>query len=128
MVNTQTLPDVYPIVEPLLGLAYDKINCWALVRKLIQEGLGIDLDAHPEQAQSLVAEVWYTGDPRPVDTVMQPWDLVVIATGGVVSDSVGLALNTQDFVHTSLRIGVCVERLQRWRHRVLQLGRLRSLL
>lgn len=122
------LPALDALVAPLLGAPYAQWNCWALCRHLIQEGLGIDLDGNPEQAQSLVAEVWYQGDRRPVETVVQPWDLVVIASDGVVSDSVGLAVDTQVFVHTHLALGVCLERLPRWHRKVLQLGRLRSLL
>lgn len=127
MPSVETLPDLAPLVTPLLGAPYSDWNCWDLVRHLLLTGLGIDLDAQPEQAQSMLWEVWWHQDGVALQDVLQPWDFVILAPKGLVSESVGLAVDASTFVHTNPQTGVALAHFTRWRKRIIQLARLRSL-
>ncbi|HEX6827132.1 MAG TPA: hypothetical protein VF077_12515 [Nitrospiraceae bacterium] len=127
MPSVAALPDLAPLVAPLLGASYEEWDCWALTRHLLLTGLAIDLETEPEHAQGMLWEVWWHEDPVPVQAVMQPWDLVILAPGGLVSESVGLAVDTSTFVHTNPQTGVALAHVTRWRKRILQLAKLRSL-
>jgi hypothetical protein len=127
MADTSRFPNLRALVDPLLGASYESWNCWHLCRHLLHEGFGLNLDADPEQAQSLIAEIWYRGDTRNPLTLLQPWDCFILAAQSPVSDSVGLVVDPQYFVHTAPQTGVCLERTRRWRPKLLQLARLRSL-
>lgn len=125
--TTTTLPELAPLVAPLLGAPYEEWNCWDLCRHLLVLGLGLDLNAEPEQAQNLLWEVWWHTDADDLYEVIQPWDFVILAPGGLVSESVGLAVDASTFVHTNPQTGVALAHVTRWRKRIIQLARLRSL-
>ena len=64
--------------------------CWGLVLHLFKEGFGFDLATDTTSAAERFAEVWYRGDTRDPWEVLQPWDVLVLATRGPLSDHVGL--------------------------------------
>jgi cell wall-associated NlpC family hydrolase len=75
-------------------------------------------------------EVWFRGDRADPLTMVQPWDLVILANDEAlpVSDHVGIALDQQRFVHARpAETGVALGRLRTWKSRLLQLARLREL-
>lgn len=126
-----TIPDIGTLVEPLLGAAYDQYDCWDLVRHLYREGFALDLVRDAERAATAFQELWYRGDATDVLTLMQPWDLLVIAnqTTLPISDHVGIALDAQRFVHARRsESGVAIARIRTWHARLLQVARLRELL
>lgn len=125
------LPNIIELVEPLLGTPYAEANCWQLVRLLIREGFGLDLAAQTEEAAREVVELWYRGDDADPLTLLQPWDLLIIANHDAlpVSDHVGLVVDEERFVHARNSVtGVSLERIRRWKPRLLQVARLRRLL
>lgn len=125
------LPNLDAIVQPLLGTPYADANCWNLVRLLIREGFGLDLAAQTEEAAREVVELWYRGDAADPLTLLQPWDLLIIANQDAlpVSDHVGLVVDEERFVHArNVSTGVAMERIRRYRSRLLQVARLRRLL
>jgi hypothetical protein len=126
----RTLPDLRALVDPLLGAPYAQYTCWHLVRHLVRAGWGWDMAAEPERAASAFRELWYRGDPADPLSLVTPWDIVICS--GLphlpVSTHVGLALDAQAFVHARDQgVGVVIEPLRRWRPKLLQLARLRSL-
>lgn len=127
MPEVSAVPDLTAIITPILGEPYAQWDCFRLVRHLIYEGFGMDLDEDPQQAVKAIVEVWYRGDARDPLTLLQPWDCWILATKGLYSDHVGIVVDTQHFVHTRRRTGVCVEPLLRWKSKLLQLARLRML-
>ena len=122
------LPDLAAIVDPLLGRPYAEYDCWRLVRHLFEAGWGIALDDDPALAIQQVEEIWCIGDDADPLTLVHPWDVLVFRTRGMASSHVGIMVNEAQFVHTRQRNGVCLEWLQRWRPRLLQLARLRRLM
>src|SRR4030095_7066940 len=122
---TRVVPDIYPVIEPLLGLPYAEFQlryvsegqdaCWGRVHYLLREGLGLDLDKEPVQACEQIAEIWGPGDPRDPLTLVQPWDGYILAVKHPWSDHVGLVVDTRTFVHVRAGTGVVLEPLQRWR-------------
>ena len=131
MTDRITIPDIAPLVEPLLGRPYDELRCRPLVAHLYQQGFGLDLDAPGGDVNQLFQEVWYQGDPGDPLTVMQSWDLVIIAPTEAlpISTHVGVAVDAQSFVHARKSAnGVAVARLRTWKSHLLQLARLRELL
>lgn len=127
MVDASTIPDLRALVTPLLGAPYAQWPCYALGRHLFQAGWGVTLDEDPQRAARAIVEVWYRGDARDPLPLVQPWDFYILARHGVLSDHVGLVVDTQYFVHTRRRTGVCLELLRRWEPKLLQLARLRIL-
>lgn len=128
---TSSLPDLTRLVDVLLGTSYAQYDCWDIVRHLYQQGFGVDLARSTEQAASVFQEIWYRGDAQDPLHVVQPWDLVIFANDDTlpVSDHVGIALNTQQFVHARRAVtGVAVARLRTWRPRLLQIARYREVL
>lgn len=131
MSATVRLPNLAALVEPILGTPYAEANCWNLVRLLIREGFDLDLAAQTEDAAREVVELWYRGDEADPLTLLQPWDLLIIANHDAlpVSDHVGLVVDDERFVHARNSVtGVAMERIRKWRSRLLQVARLRRLL
>jgi cell wall-associated NlpC family hydrolase len=131
MPNSITMPDIHALVDPLLGKAYAEYDCWNLVRHLYREGFGLDLVRDAERAAVAFQELWYRGDDRDPLTCIEPWDLLIIANNPTmpISDHVGIAVDTQQFVHARVaETGVAVARLRTWKSRLLQVARLRELL
>lgn len=136
MHNTKSLPNIHRLVEPLIGLPYEHFQlpgpsgqanaCWGLVRELFHKGFGIDLATDSTTAAERFAEVWYRGDARDPWDGLQAWDGLVLATRGLLSDHVGLIVEPTLMVHVRQRVGVCVEPIQRWKPKLVQIVRLRS--
>ena len=81
--NRVDIPDIQVLVQPLLGQPYAENDCWDLVRHLLNQGFGLDLVRDAETAAQRVQEVWYRGDAADPLTLVQPWDLVIIANDDV---------------------------------------------
>lgn len=137
MNHTKDLPDIQALVAPMLGLPYEHFQlpgppaaanaCWGLCRELFRLGFGFDLATDATSAAERFAEVWYRGDARDPFTILQPWDGLVLATRGLLSDHVGLIVEPTLMVHVRRRVGVCVEPIRRWKPKLVQIVRLRSL-
>lgn len=130
MPHSMTMPDIQPLVDALLGEPYTKYDCWDLVRHLYLQGFGTELVRDTQLSAQRFQEVWFRGQGDPL-TVVQPWDLVIIANHEdlPVSDHVGIAVTSQQFVHARpAETGVAIGRLRTWKPRLLQLARLRELL
>jgi cell wall-associated NlpC family hydrolase len=126
----RTIPDIRPFVDAVLGKSYQEYDCWNLVRTLYQQGFGFDLVRDTSAAALRFQEVWYRGQGDPL-TVVEPWDLVIIANDDAlpVSDHVGVIVDMQTFIHARpSETGVALGRLRTWKSRLLQLARLRELL
>jgi hypothetical protein len=122
------MPDLEPLVDPLLGAPYADYNCWQLVRHLYRVGWGIDFDADPAAAVAQMQEIYFQGAPCDPLTLTQPWDVWVMRIKGMASSHVSIVFNTQYFIHARKSCGVCLEPLRRWTPRLLQIARLRRLL
>jgi hypothetical protein len=122
------IPDIEPLVEPLLGLSYAECHCWDLLRRLYGQGWGIDLDADPAAAAAQVQEIWFQRDECDPLSLMQPWDILIMKATGMASSHVGIVVNAVHLIHTREATGVCLEPLRRWAPRLLQMARLRRLL
>ena len=131
----KTLPAIHPIVDPLLGLPYGHFclmhsadACWGLIHYVLREGLGLDLEKDPEVASQQISEIWGPGDVRDPLSLVQPWDIYILATKHPWSDHLGLVVDDLSFVHVRQRTGVVLEPLRRWRPKLFQLARLRILM
>jgi hypothetical protein len=120
-------PLLAPLVEPILGTPYAEMDCWGVLQHLLKAGWDLDLTHDPDILSREVVEVWFQGDPHPPLGLCQPWDCLVVCVHGVVGDHCGLVMEGTQFVHTSRKAGVIIDRLQRWESRVLQIARLRRL-
>lgn len=125
--SIELLPSLDELVTGLLGTPWTKEHdCWWLVRTLYREGLGIDLAHEMEQAAFRCLEIWWRGDTALIETIVQPYDLLILATGGPMADHVGVICDTRSFVHSREKTGVCKELIQRWCKRHLQVVRIWS--
>jgi len=122
------VPDIFPLVDAILGRSYDDYNCWNLLRDLYGKGWGIDLDADPAAAVAQVQEIWFQEDPRDPLTLVQVWDILIFRPRGMASSHVGIVCDGRQFVHTRKNLGTCMELTKRWAPRLMQIARLRRLL
>lgn len=130
MNQTTRIPNIRVLVDELLGTSYETFDCWALVRHLLIQGFGLDIAAEPNQAALLMQEVWFRGDGRDPLVLTQPWDLYITCERDdrPWSTHVGLVIDERTFVHArTAATGVAIERMKRWRPKLLQLARLRHL-
>ena len=135
MSKTKNLPDIASIVKPLIGLPYEHFQlpgpsgslnaCWGLVRALFKAGFGFDLAMDTTSAAERFGEVWYRGSAQDPWEVLQPWDVLVLATKSPLSDHVGLIVEPTLMVHVRQRAGVCQERFRHWKPKLVQVVRLR---
>jgi cell wall-associated NlpC family hydrolase len=118
------MTDLQTLAQSLLGREHTpEFNCWDLVLLLFQEGQGITLHTDIERNRALVHEVWWQDDPHDLCTCVQPYDLLVMHTRGPLADHIGVVLDGQTFIHNREKVGVCIEKLQMWLPRCLQLLR-----
>lgn len=122
-----TWPNLSALIAPLLGTPYQTLDCWQLVQQLFQEGFGLDLLGEPAQLNTLMVEVWFQGDPRPLLSLVQPWDCLLYSNKGLVTEHIGVVVNDYQMVHARPQTGVVLEPLTRYRRQILQLVRLRTL-
>jgi hypothetical protein len=136
MAEVVRIPNLARLVEPILGAPYARFTvagspepnaCYGLVAYLLREGFAVEMPVDPTQIARELVEVWFRGDARDPMQLVQPWDGYVLATKAPWSDHVGLVTSETHFVHVRQRTGVCLEPLQRWRSRLLQVVRLRML-
>jgi NlpC/P60 family len=126
--NSIVVPDIFPLVDAILGRSYEEYNCWHLLRDLYGKGWGIDLDADPATAAAQVQEIWFQDDARDPLRIVQTWDILIIRTLGMASSHVGVVCDSRQFVHTRKNLGTCMELTKRWAPRLMQIARLRRLL
>lgn len=131
------LPNLEGLVTPILRTPYahfavpgapEPNACYGLLRYLFKQGFDLDFPTDPAEIARAIVELWYRGDPRDPLMLAQPWDGYVLATKAPWSDHVGLVVSATHFVNVRKRTGVCLEPLQQWRSRLLQMVRLRMLL
>jgi hypothetical protein len=130
MAQLVRMPNIRALVDEVLGAPYSQWDCWELTRHLLMQGFGLDIAQEPSHAASLMQEVWYRGDPRDPLSLTQPWDLYITCERDdrPWSTHVGLVVDERTFVHArTASTGVALDRLHRWKPKLLQLGRLRQL-
>lgn len=130
---TRILPDLHRLVTPMLGRPYAELDCWGLTRELLRQGGFPELAEDLARVTEYVREVWYCDEVTDPLALVQPWDWYLLAhhgdpqTGAWINH-IGLVVNGTHFVHTRRRLGVCLEPLQRWRFKLIQVARMRCLM
>lgn len=79
-----------------VGLPYEELDCWALVRRVYREQLGVELAADPLAARAQVVEV---EKPRAFDVAL------------LRSRHVGVMIDAKRVLHTSRGQNAVVEHL-----------------
>jgi len=120
-------PPLGSLIEPFLDKPYGKDDCWKLVCDLLHAGGFLAVPDDPMQAIEAVSEIWFCDDPRDPLTLVQPWDWWLMPRTGRLVGHIGLVVDEVKFIHVRLKGGVCLEPMQRWRTRLIQLARLRCL-
>ena len=115
--------------EDLVGLPFedggrgpDTYDCWGLVREMFRrQGKTVDdynitaMDAHTIAAQMRQDENRWIRIDEPKEGCM----VVFRLTPGCWANHVGICVGEGKFVHAYLTTGVCVDRLRKWRSRII---------
>ena len=100
--------------------------CWGLVRHLFQKALALTSPRIRPVRRHALRKCGIAGDARDPWEVLQPWDAPGAGNARPLSDHVGLIVEPTLMVHCAQRVGVCVEPIQRWKPKLVQIVRLRS--
>lgn len=127
----RTFPNLRALAQDFLGHPYREGECWQLVRDLLQAGGLGSYQTNPEQALADVDEIWFWDDVRDPLTLTQPWDWFLVTKRGAPDAGapighIGLVVDDEHWVHVA-KAGVCIDSMRRWRHKLVQLARLRAL-
>src|SRR5262252_3054419 len=123
------LPDILSFVETALARTYAPGECWRLVVDLLVVGGLVPPKTDVAGVLAQTEEVWWYSDPVALHDVVAPWDILFMARKGWPQDGApvghcGVVVSPVQLVHVRQTGGVCVEPLQRWQRKVLQVGRL----
>lgn len=125
--RAETLPNLRALLDPFFERHYVEGQCWKLVVDLLHAGGFVHIPDDPLTACHHVQQVWWRDDPRDPLTLVQPWDWYLIRNDGHGVDHPTLVVDPHDMIHVHRKAGVCIEPLRRYRHRLMQIARLRCL-
>lgn len=113
----------------LIGLPYDKVNCWDLARLYYREFMGCELQhyfegtpTHRSETQTLIYS--NIGDFEKVEGDPEVGDLIVIRVLGLESH-IAVYIGDGRMLHTSKRIGSHLERVDSYKKLISGYYRLR---
>jgi len=125
-------PDLHPLIEPLLGIPYDEMQCRSLVEYLFLQGFGVDLRSTDGlDLNQHFQEIWYRDDSADPVTLYEPWDVVLMTNDEAlpIGEHTGVVVDATMFVHArAAATGVALGRLRTWKSRLVQVARYRELL
>ncbi len=105
---------------------YETYDCWGVAKFCYEILLGQQLVGDMGQVLQTLAltEMWYYDTTTPVESIVQPWDLLVFRVQSLASDHVGIML-TEDLYGTAMKAaGVHKAHLSSSIPRLLQVARL----
>lgn len=106
----------------LIGVKYEKLNCWALCREFYKLVFDIELkhyfDTLPEAKNELKSLI--SANERDFHKVRSPkfGDLLTIKLMGVESH-VGVFVGNGLFLHTTKNTGSCIDRIAKWNRMIV---------
>ena len=101
----------------LIGIPYEKMDCWGLAREFYKQMYGVELKHYfkdmPEDRKGK-RDLIYTNKGDFVEVDMPKFgDLIVFAIRGIESH-IGIYIDATYFLHSSRGIGSVLEKLERW--------------
>ena len=116
------------IIEDLLGTPYEALDCFQLIREIFRRDAGILLPDDTNAMALLFGEAWYWKDGVSLDEIIQPYDVLLMATKahGIGTHLAIVVDDGMTFLHTRERLGTCQEPTQRWKSRIVQVLRYRQ--
>jgi hypothetical protein len=126
--NKRERPDLRVLAQEFYERQYGELECWRLVHELLQAGGFLEVTADVQDAAQSVQELWFQDDPRDPLTLVQPWDWFLIHNDMPAVQSPCLVVDTLDLIHLHRHAGVRIEPMRRYRHRLVQVARLRCLM
>jgi len=114
-------PDCSKEVKALVGIPYTTMNCWDLVRVFYLNVFNIELKHYfedmPKEAkgkQDLIYSAY--GDFVQIPPgKLEFGDLISFKIRGLETH-IGVFLERGNFLHSSQRVGSCIDKLSRWNH------------
>lgn len=108
-------------LSPLIGLKYDDVNCWELVRRYYKLVWGTDLKSYVDftpvdkyTTESLIKS--NIGDFARAD-MPQTGDLILFKIRGVESH-IGVVVSRGKFLHSSVMTGSVIDSTARWSNQI----------
>jgi hypothetical protein len=126
--NKGELPDLRVLAQDFYERQYGEWECWRLVHELLQAGGFLDVAADVHDAVQSVQELWFQDDPRDPLTLVQPWDWFLMRHDTPAVQHPGLVVDQLGMIHVHRHAGVRIEPMRRYRHRLVQVARLRCLM
>ena len=122
-------PDMTPIVQEVLHIPYDEMDCWALLRRFYREGLDVSIPISFMTFSAYVQVVWQD-DEQSADPLacVRPWDALLFRVCGPQVHHIGIVYDIVRFIHTSPAQGVTLQPCQRWKPYIFQIARPRRLM
>lgn len=113
----------------LVGVPYEKSNCWETARDFYALVFGIELKHYCDQAPESRTDIQNLIFSNIGDFVevkeMQFGDLLLIRLRGIESH-IGIFVGGGKFLHSAKGTGSAIDRLEKWKHLIVGIYRHRS--
>lgn len=116
----------------LVGTPYEEMNCWEAARSFYLNCLGVDLKHYCEEAPSDREEIKnliYTNrgdfEEIKIGRELKFGDLVLFKIRGIESH-IGVFVGGGKFFHAYKGTGSCVDRIDRWKHLIAGVYRMKE--
>lgn len=114
---------IFLACSKLVGVPYEKLNCWELVREFYRRSFAIELQAYyegptpsPKEVRALIHA--HLSDFVRVDGPPRFGDIILLRLSGIESH-IGVFLKNSQFIHSVEGAGVAIDRLDRWHPNVV---------
>jgi cell wall-associated NlpC family hydrolase len=122
--------DLNNLIDKYIGTPYrergsnDGMDCYEIARTLYNEGLNLNMSTFAPDNTDKFFEYYCKdyGWEFPWEKLQQ-WDMLLIHSVLHPVDHCGIVLNTTEFVHSILPPGVCIGKIQQYKHRIYQIVR-----
>lgn len=104
-----------------IGKPYSQYDCWGLMQAIYRDEAGIRLDSDIYRSAGDFVEIWYDSEgemPSP-----NPFDILVMRRYRPYAEHVAVAIDSDRFIHARPRTGACIEKIDKYRHKILQIVR-----
>lgn len=114
----------------LIGIPYKELDCWGVAREFYKLELGMELKRYYVQApnDNNIAKDLISTNMGDFEKIDKPefGCLILINLNGIEAH-IGIYLNEQQFLHTTIHSGCLVDRIHKWKDMIVGYYRVKKI-